>query len=52
MIDAENYKQRAFEESVKLWRAEEDAIEATRKVIFLQKYFVVSTFPCECVFFW
>ncbi|XP_022871688.1 U-box domain-containing protein 32-like isoform X2 [Olea europaea var. sylvestris] len=31
VIDAENYKQRAFEESVKLWRAEEDAIEATRK---------------------
>ncbi|KAJ8554418.1 hypothetical protein K7X08_025096 [Anisodus acutangulus] len=28
MMDAENSKQRAFEESVKRWRAEEDAMEA------------------------
>lgn len=32
MMDAENSKQRAFEESVKRWRAEEDAMEATRMV--------------------
>ncbi|KAF3623127.1 Receptor protein kinase, putative isoform 2 [Capsicum annuum] len=30
MMDAENSKQRAFEESVKRWRAEEDAMEAIR----------------------
>lgn len=30
MMDAENSKQRAFEESVKWWRAEENAMEAIR----------------------
>ncbi|KAL2550487.1 U-box domain-containing protein 33 [Forsythia ovata] len=32
VVDAENSKQRACEESVRRWRAEEDALEATRKV--------------------
>lgn len=31
VVDAENSKQIAFDKSVKRWRAEEDALEATRK---------------------
>lgn len=32
MLDAENSKQRAFEESVKRWKVEEDAMEANHMV--------------------
>lgn len=38
MMDAENSKKRAFEESVKRWRAEEDAMEAIHMVILASSF--------------
>ncbi|KAG8381309.1 hypothetical protein BUALT_Bualt06G0109000 [Buddleja alternifolia] len=47
MIDAENLKQRAFEESLRRWRAEEDAMEAVHKAEAAESLLDEETNKCK-----